>query len=204
MRLSEHLLGIALVEQPSEDVGAALDGLLRRYGPVERWHFRSWPEARTALVPLRSFPTRYLLIPLGYWTAILCDMSLETCHVDALAISGRLQCRAVSARMRDNARSFYLVESGKEVRTVLAYDDGPRWIFYQEGVTQPWEEADAYRKRSPRDRLTPVRVSAYCHAVTGLHLPPQWNTLAGPFLGLGRSVAGLRVTVRDEDVEIDL
>ena len=106
--------------------------------------------------------------------------------------------------MRDSARSFHLVEDGKEVRSILAYEDGPRWTFFQEGVTQPWEEVDAYRKRSPRDRLTPDRVSAYCRAVTGLQLPPEWNTLAGPFLGLGRSTASLRVPVRDQDVEIDL
>jgi len=204
MKLSEHLLGIALVEESSEVVGDALEGVLTRYGPVERRRFNSWSEARETLVPLRSFPTRYLVIPLESWTAIVCDMSCEVCHVDALAISGRLQRRALSAAMRDSARSFHLVEDGKEVRSILAYEDGPRWTFFQEGVTQPWEEVDAYRKRSPRDRLTPDRVSAYCRAVTGLQLPPEWNTLAGPFLGLGRSTASLRVPVRDQDVEIDL
>lgn len=204
MRLSEHLEGVALVNSTTSEAAEALASILARYGPVVRAPLGDWEAVKVFLLPLKSFPTRYALIPFAGWTAILSDMRLEMCHVDALGISKRTGAQAVSAYFRERTRHFHLMEGGRSVRDITCYENDGKWVFFQSGEPASWEDTEAYSRRKGRDRLTPDAVLRYLHAATGVAFPLDWGRMSAKAVGLERSTQDLKAAIRLWEVEADL
>lgn len=204
MRLSEHFEGVALVETATNEAAKALASILARYGRVERAMLTDWEAVKSFLLPLKSFPTRYALISFSGWTAIVADMHLEMCHVDALGISKHTGSRAVSAYFRERTRHFHLIEDGRSIRDVTCYEDNGKWVFFQAGQAASFEDLKAYSERKVSDRLTPDAVLAYLHAVTGIAVPLDWRHASAKSVGLERSTQDLKVPIRTWPAQIDL
>ncbi len=56
--------------------------------------------------------------------------------------------------------SILAVANGDLVRTVYAMRDSGAWVFFEKGDPLPFEDADNYRARRKKDRLTPEIISA--------------------------------------------
>ena len=203
MRLSQHLEGIALVSESVAITAEAVTDNLRRFGPTERRGIKDWAECKEYLLPLKSFPTRYALLPVDGWTVVLTDQWNEAAYVDVLGISMRTRCTAVGGTFSEESRSFHLARDGKEVRHIVCYEDDGRWTFHAEGPAQLWEVEVNYRRRRTRDRLTPDVVLAYLNKVTGISMPLRWNEISEEGVGLARSTRDVQVPIETYDVVED-
>ncbi len=67
---------------------------------------------------------------------------------------------------------FCYVKNGEKVRTVYAMKDG-KWVFYEGGELQPFEDDNNYKKRIIRQRLNSKILVEYCK---GLGLEVNNNT----------------------------
>ena len=70
---------------------------------------------------------------------------------------------------------FEVHEATSRIRFIFAHGDEEnpkqgRWTFNQFGAPLPWENAENYKKRSPRDRLTRNQLIDYMSAL-GVHYP---------------------------------
>jgi len=54
--------------------------------------------------------------------------------------------------------AFTLLWNNETVRHVSAMKDDPRWVFYEKGEIQPFEDPSLYKKRRVKDRLPPEAV----------------------------------------------
>lgn len=194
---------MALVEAATTEAADALASILARYGPLARVPLPEWVAVRAFLLPLKSFPTRYALVPFAGWTAVLSDMRLEMCHVDALGISKQTGSRAVSAYFKETTRHLHLMEGGRSTRDITCYQDDGKWVFFQTGEPASWEDTDAYLRRRVSDRLTPDAVIRYLHAATRVSFPLDWRRVSEA-VGLERSTQDLKVPIELWDVEADL
>ena len=192
--LSEHLEDLSFVSLPLGEATRAFGSSLEKYGSIQTTQFSCWLDTWAYLTPLLTFPTRYVLLPFGAWTVVICNMARESCLVDALGVSSATGCRAVSARFRPDARSFHLAVAGHEVRSVLAYKD-PTWTFFASGDPQSFEDVTAYTRRRPSSRLTPSLVLAYVSALIGLSPPLHTIPFPGAAVGVARSTRSVRVPV---------
>jgi hypothetical protein len=50
-------------------------------------------------------------------------------------------------------------------RSIVAMDDGGKWIFETMGEVQPFERVEKYKARRIRDRFTPEMLEEYCQAL---------------------------------------
>lgn len=192
---SEHLKGFSVVELPGEKALATQVEWLKRFGPVKVEHFATIGYALEFLFPVKSFTTRYLIIEIGTWTAIITDMREANCYVDAYAISRATQCRAFGITFRNEDREFHIFESGSHVRQVESSLDGDRWHYLERGPLQPFENFSETSRRRKRDRLSVDAVCQYFNAYTEMQLP-NWKTLpTDQIWGIERSLKDLRVAV---------
>lgn len=192
---------MALVEARVEPAVQALESTLQKFGPTQRSRMTGWAEVKQYLLPLRSLPTRYALLPVSSWTILLTNLWLEARHVDALSISSRIGCRAVSAYLAATTRHFHLMESGREIRDVVCYKDNGKWVFHATGTAQPFEALALYEERRIQSRLTPELVGAYLQAVTGLRFPLVWAEAVQGGVGVERSTRDVKVEILTYSVE---
>lgn len=203
MRLTEHLQGVALVEASADQAADALTSTLQRFGPTQRSQINGWKEAKKFLLPLRSMATRYAILPVSSWTLLLSNLWLEARHVDALAISTRTGCRAVSGYFTATTRHFHSIEAGREVRSIVCYKDNGKWVFHETGRQQPFEAPALYEERRIQSRLTPEVVCVYLQEVTGIVFPPVWANLVQDGVGIERSTKDVKVQTLTYAVEDD-
>ena len=194
--LSDHLKCLSTLRIPVSQAGEGLREQLLRFGRLEETQLPDWASISNYLIPLKSFPTRYVVLGINDWTFLLNDMRWETCHVDILSISKAFGCSGVTVCFREDSRQFHLVEDGKETRSVVCYEDGGKWFFHETGEAATFEDVELYSKRSVRERLMPEIVCEYFTAATGLTAPVKWRACGfTDAMGIERSTQDLKVTI---------
>ncbi len=205
MKLSEHLAGVSLVAIDLAPAATGLEEELRRFGPVGVRPLADWNGAKTFLLPLKTFTTRFVVFQLPRWSWVLSDMRGEASMVDALGISERTNCDAITGVFRDDSRFLHVIRGGETVREVGCYWDDNKWVFAEKGEPEGWEQTASYRKRRIRDRLTPQLVQKYLKAASGIDFPLNREAMSGlRGIGLERSLKDLQVPVLPVETEVDV
>lgn len=203
--LSDHLKGFSIVGAPASQVKELLKAQLMRFGPVEEVALRDWVSASRFLTPLKSFPTRYLVLGLEAWAIVLNDMRWESSHVDILAVTKSVGCFGVTVYFREDSRQIHLVEKGQAVRSVVCYEDGGKWFFQETGKPAQFEDTEHYSRSRIRDRLTPKMVCDYFKAATGISIPLAWKECEFIDLaGLERSTQEVKVPITSWETLVDV
>jgi hypothetical protein len=203
--LSDHLKGFSIVRAPAYRVREILKAQLTRFGAVEEVSLSDWASASRFLTPLKSFPTRYLVLGLEAWTIVLNNMRWESSHVDILAVSKSGGCFGVTVYFREDSRQIHLVEKGQAVRSVVCYEDGGKWFFHETGEPAKFEDMDHYSRTRIRERLTPEMVCNYFKAATGISIPLAWKECEFIDLaGLERSTQEVKVPITSWETIIDV
>ena len=57
--------------------------------------------------------------------------------------------------------SFQFIQNGIDVRTVYAMKD-PKWIFYENGIVQWFEDESYYKRRLIKNRVNKDILLSYC------------------------------------------
>ena len=69
--------------------------------------------------------------------------------------------------------SFQFTQKGIDVRTVYAMKDDSKWIFYENGIIQWFEDESYYKRRFIKNRLNKDILLSYCaklgFAITEAH-----------------------------------
>ena len=136
----------------------------------------SMREAVALLAPGTAV-TRYLCVPVGRWTALLSNGPLGT-DVGVLPsyAARELGRRAIRVVIIDDNAAMYparvLEVFGPQgasplaiERSLVAANDGGRWVFETSGAPYPFEDQAAYLKRSKADRFTTNMVFDYLKAL---------------------------------------
>jgi hypothetical protein len=166
--------------------GWILQGLDGRWVKV----IPGWSSLADALVTLQPAPilSRYACTPVDGWTALLSNGPLGT-DVGALPSQAarELGCRAVRAvRVEDDATySARILEvyspAGEPPlalqRSVVAANDGGRWVFETSGTPFPFEDPAAYSRRAKATRFTGEMLMTYLRALgVPAEVDPDWRT----------------------------
>jgi hypothetical protein len=67
-------------------------------------------------------------------------------------------------------------------RSLSATNDGGRWVFVNEGAPLPFENTDAYRARSIRERFTPELLDRYLRALGISAFDPDFYSRHGTLI----------------------
>lgn len=131
--------------------------------------------------------SRYACVPLGSWTVVLNNSPLGT-DVGVLPsyAARELHCRAiraVSVGDEDEFPARILEVYGPDghpplalERSIVAANDGGRWVFETSGTPFPFENQAAYRRRLKASRLTTEMVIDYLHALgVPVDRAPDWQ-----------------------------
>ncbi len=133
-------------------------------------------EAVADLLPSGTEVTRYLCVPVGEWTALLSNGHLGT-DVGVLPsyAARELGCRAMRVLSVDDTATYparVLEVFGSEgeqplalERSIVAANDGGRWVFETSGTAYPFEDQSAYQRRSKARRFTTEMVYDYLRAL---------------------------------------
>ncbi len=130
--------------------------------------------------------TRYVCVPVGHWTALLSNGPLGT-DVGVLPsyAARELGCRAMRVVTVEDSATYpaRVLEvygpSGEPPlameRSIVAANDGGRWVFETWGDAYPFEIQSAYERRAKASRFTTDMVFEY---LTALGVPidtnPDW------------------------------
>ena len=130
--------------------------------------------------------TRLLCVPVGHWTALLSNGPLGT-DVGVLPshAARALGCRALRVVNVDDTAMYparLLEVYGPDgtppladERSIVAANDGGRWVFETSGEAYPFEDQSAYTRRRKASRFTSDMVFDY---LRGLGVPidedPDW------------------------------
>jgi hypothetical protein len=193
--VSEHLKCFSAIFMSADAVAVRLEEGLRAYGQVERVSLTGLASSVAYLLPLKSFPTRYVVLGTEEFAFLLCDMQGSNCHVNAFAISRSTGCRALCLVLQEERREFVLYEHGEKLREVQSSLDGDRWYYREEGAPQPFENPDEYRVKRQRDRLRPAVLRQYFLKYAGFSVPDWSNVRITHSFGLQRSLHELRIPV---------
>lgn len=157
---------------------------------VGGWQIRqpacsSLGEAVAALEPGVTV-SRYLCVPLGNWSVLLNNSALGT-DVGVLPsyAARELACRAIRAvSVGDEAtypaRILEVYGPGGEPplalqRSIVAANDGGRWVFETSGSPFPFEQQDAYARQTKASRFTTEMIHNYLRALgVPFDLAPDW------------------------------
>lgn len=203
--LSAHFRGLCAVETP---VGVAADGLerwLRRYGDVRRARCTGFHEGLRHLLPLASFPSRYLLVPFSSWTAVLNNGRNTAADEQLLPLTKTVGCRGTYGSWSEEGCVWQVVDRGQEQRSVVCYLDGDTWVFHEKGDPLGFEILDLYTGHRKRDRLTRDAVQKYLATLVDVSFPLDWRTLmSGETVCLERSTEEVRVPIEEYSVRVDL
>lgn len=153
---------------------------------VRRPDWRNVADVVTALSPrVRDFRTA--VIPVGPWVAILNDRIRGTDVGVIPSLAAReLGCQALRAVCIDDdaiypARIFELYgPTGRlpllSIRSIVAANDGGRWVFETAGEALPFERVEHYSKRRKRDRFTCELLREYLASLgVPIGLEPDWG-----------------------------
>jgi hypothetical protein len=193
--IMDHLKGFSAININADAATTALQEVLLRFGPVSKSRLTIFQDVIEFLMPIKSFTTRYVVIGLGEWSVLLTDMRGENCYVDAFAISRSTRCSAIGLFLQQERRELQVFENGCKVRQVQSLIDGNKWYFREEGVLQPFEDAEECLRKRKQDRLSIVALRQYFLTYTGLTIPDWKNTDFTHIFALTRSTKGLRVPV---------
>lgn len=203
--LSTCLGGVLAVETPLRDAADALQTFVLRFGPVSRECRRGVDDVLGWLLPLASFPSRYVLLPWANWTVLFGNglyLPAASLHVP---MSRAARCRVVHGRWAAGGTLFRLVDGERDVRAITCYKDLDRWFWHQEGEPFEFEKLELYAKRRKRDRLPPEVVHEYLGALMGVQSPPDWRELfSGEAECLERSTHQLQGGVEEYETIIDI
>jgi len=130
--------------------------------------------------------SRHLCVPIGTWSVLLNNSPLGT-DVGVLPsyAARELGCRAIRAvSVGDEAtypaRILEIYGPGGEPplaleRSIAAANDGGRWVFETSGSPFPFEEQDAYARRTKASRFTTEMIHDYLRALgVPLDGTPDW------------------------------
>ncbi len=147
----------------------------------------SMEEAVALLPPGGTDVTRYLCVPVGSWTALLSNGPLGT-DVGVLPsyAARELGSRAIRVVNVDDDAAYparvlevYGPDGGPPLameRSIVAANDGGRWVFEMSGSPYPFEDQAAYVRRTKASRFTSDMVFQY---LRGLGVPidadPNWT-----------------------------
>jgi len=155
----------------------------------DRWQTRTinWRSAEDALAALAPKPVHSTdaWIPVGEWALLLNDTPLGT---DLGLVPSRaaqaLGCRAIRACADDEGKfPARILEvygpSGAEPfwleRSIAAANDGGRWVFETAGKPFPFENLDAYNRRTKASRFTTEMVYDYLRELgVPIDEDPDW------------------------------
>jgi hypothetical protein len=203
--LSTHFHAFCAVETAVTRAADSLEASLRRFGPVKRGYCEGFDEALGWLLPLTSFPSRYLLVPCSGWTVILHNGRSAAADDQLLSVSKAAACRGTYGSWAAEGCIWQLVQEGRERRSVACYLDGDRWVFHQQGAPFPFENQVLYEKRRKKDRLAPEVVQEYLGQLIDVPFPPDWRSLMSQeAVCLERSTDEVRVPIQEYTVEVDL
>lgn len=192
--LAEHLKGFSAVELSIDALLPTMKTWLGRHGPIQHCQLSDASVALQFLLPIKSFTTHYVLVGLGKWSLVVCDMRGECCYVDAYAASRSTGCRGIGVFLQQERRELHVFEKGEQIRVVQSLRDGDRWYYREDGLPQPFEDA-AELRRQTKDRLGVSILAHYFETYTGMKLP-SWTTIKSTqFHGLERSIAEVRVPI---------
>lgn len=165
---------------------AFADWLVAGLGPP--WTYRPCQSGTldelVKLVRPRAPINRYLLMPNRGWTVLL-DNGPTGTDVGVLPWQAArdLGCRSVRAtgvrsgpaRYPGTVLELFEPSVGPDRlysrRTIVAVNDGGRWVFSETGEPFPFEDQQAYQRRLIRDRFTPDMLAQY---LAELGVPARW------------------------------
>lgn len=148
----------------------------------------SLDDAVRALTPA-SVLSGYACVAVGAWTVVLnnspngTDVGVLPSHA-----ARELNCRAIRAvRVDDDERGYparVLEVYGPDgepplalERSILAADDGGRWVFETSGTAFAFEDQEAYRRRDKTSRFTGEMLQNYLLALgVPADSEPDWTT----------------------------
>jgi len=141
-----------------------------------------------ALLPPGGPVSRYLCVPVGGWTALLSDGPLGT-DVGVLPsyAARELACRAMRVVSVGDTATYparVLEVYGPEgvpplalERSIVAANDGGRWVFETTGFAYSFEDRSAYTRRSKASRFTTQMVYDYLRALgVPIDADPDWTS----------------------------
>jgi hypothetical protein len=151
----------------------------------------AWKSLDDAVQALSPAPilSRYACVAIDSWTLVLnntpngTDVGVLPSHA-----ARELKCRAIRAvRVDDDEPGFparILEVFGADgepplalERSIVAAEDGDRWVFETSGKAFAFEDGEAYRRRTKASRFTGEMLHSYLLA---LDVPadsePDWNT----------------------------
>jgi hypothetical protein len=203
--LSSHLRAFCAVETTVAQAAESLDAILRRFGPVKRARSEGFDEALAWLLPLASFPSRYLLVPCSEWTVLLNNGQSTAADDQLLPVSKASACRGTYGSWGSGGCVWQVAEHGRQIRSVACYLDGDRWVFHQEGGPLAYENQTLYERAREKDRLPPEVVQDHVGQLVHVALPLDWRgLLSQEVVCLERSTHELRVRIEEYAVEVDL
>jgi hypothetical protein len=203
--LSTHFRAFCAVETTVDQAADGLDASLRRFGPVKRGRCEGFDEVLRCLLPLASFPSRYLLLPCSGWTVLVHNGRSIAADDQLLSVSKAAACRGTYGSWADEGCVWQVVDQGCESRSVTCYLDGDRWVFHQQGAPLPFEKQALYGKRRKKDRLPPEVVQEYLARLVDVAFPADWRSLMSQeAVVLERSTDEVRVPIEEYAVEVDL
>lgn len=146
----------------------------------------SMAEAVALLLP-GTYVTRYMCVPVGGWTALLSNGPLGT-DVGVLPsyAAREIGCRAMRVVNVDHAVTYparvlavYGPRGGPRLaleRSIVAANDGGRWVFETSGEPFPFEDQLAYTRPSKASRFTSEMVFDYLRALdVPVDTSPDWR-----------------------------
>lgn len=144
-------------------------------------------DAAVAILSPSTRVTRYICVPVERWTALLSNGPLGT-DVGVLPsyAARELRCRALRVVNVEDTADYparVLESFGPDgaaplalERSIVAANDGGRWVFETSGSAFPFEDQFAYTKRSKASRFTSEMLIEY---LRGLDVPvgtePDWR-----------------------------
>jgi len=191
--VSEHLKGFSAVELTAREALPHLVAFLSQFGPTKTASLASLPDAMRYLFPVKSFPTRYLILGLGQWSLLLEDLRDASSYVEAYALSRATKCRGLGIIFRETEREIQLFEEGVQIREIQSCSDGDRWYYREAGPLQPFEELVQTNFRRKKDRLSAAAVRKYFESYTGLQVPDWKKLIVTEIFGIERSTKDLEV-----------
>lgn len=191
MTLPSSIGGVATEEVGYFDCHAATLTSWMLKGLGVQWkesvpHWESLIDATVDLAVTRML-SKYACIPVNGWTLLLSNGPLGT---DVGVLPSRaareLGCRAVRAVDSVDGhlyRACILDIYGSDGvaplalrRSIVAADDGGRWVFETSGNPFPFEETDAYLERKKADRFTREMLIRYLRKLgVPVGVEPKWK-----------------------------
>lgn len=132
--------------------------------------------------------SRYVCVPVGQWTALRSNGPLGT-DVGVLPsyAARELGCRAMRVVIVDDMATYparvlevYSPEGAPPLsmeRSIVAANDGGRWVFETSGQSYPFEDESAYTRRAKASRFTTDMAYDYLRALgVPVDAEPDWRS----------------------------